>query len=85
MRQREQMEHDIRRLAGRAIGDFGLIQNHDRILVALSGGKDSWTLLHILEDLRRRAPIGFSLIAVTVHPGFPGFTDRPHGRVSSCP
>jgi tRNA 2-thiocytidine biosynthesis protein TtcA len=74
MQERDLYEHNIRRLAGRAIGDFGLIQNHDRILVALSGGKDSWTLLHILEDLRRRAPIGFSLIAVTVHPGFPGFT-----------
>ena len=73
MHQREQMEHRIRRLAGRAIGDFGLIRDHDRILVALSGGKDSWTLLHVLESLRRRAPIGFSLIAVTVHPGFPGF------------
>jgi tRNA 2-thiocytidine biosynthesis protein TtcA len=73
MRQREQIEHRIRRLCGRAIGDFGLIQNNDRILVALSGGKDSWTLLHVLENLRRRAPVGFSLIAVTVHPGFPGF------------
>jgi tRNA 2-thiocytidine biosynthesis protein TtcA len=50
-----------------------LIEDHDRILVALSGGKDSWTLLHVLDDLRRRAPITFSLIAVTVHPGFPGF------------
>jgi tRNA 2-thiocytidine biosynthesis protein TtcA len=73
MRQREQMERLIRRLCGRAIGDFGLIQNHDRILVALSGGKDSWTLLHVLENLRRRAPVGFSLIAVIVHPGFPDF------------
>lgn len=80
------LEHRIRRLAGRAIGDFGLIQNNDRILVALSGGKDSWTLLHILENLRRRAPVSFSLVAVTVHPGFPGFrTDgieaylREHG------
>jgi tRNA 2-thiocytidine biosynthesis protein TtcA len=73
MEESEQREHDIRRLAGRAIGDFGLIANHDRILVALSGGKDSWTLLHILQSLQKRAPVAFSLIAVTVHPGFPGF------------
>jgi len=66
-------ERRIRRHAGRAIGDFGLIRNGDRILVALSGGKDSWTLLHVLEDLRKRAPVQFSLVAVTVHPGFPGF------------
>src|SRR5512135_2950668 len=70
---RKQREHDIRRLAGRAIGDFGLIKNRDRILVALSGGKDSWTLLHILQSLQKRAPVAFSLIAVTVNPGFPGF------------
>jgi len=69
----DQTEHHIRRLTGRAIGDFGLIQDHDRILVALSGGKDSWTLLHMLDNLRQRAPISFSLIAITVHPGFPGF------------
>jgi tRNA 2-thiocytidine biosynthesis protein TtcA len=67
------LERRIRRLAGKAIGDFGLIQSKDRILVALSGGKDSWTLLHILEGLRQRAPVNFSLIAVTIHPGFPGF------------
>jgi tRNA 2-thiocytidine biosynthesis protein TtcA len=66
-------ERRIRRLTGRAIGDFGLIENRDRILVALSGGKDSWTLLHVLDSLRQRAPVHFSLIAVTVHPGFPGF------------
>jgi tRNA 2-thiocytidine biosynthesis protein TtcA len=66
-------EHRIRRLTGRAIGDFGLIGNHDRVLVALSGGKDSWTLLHMLDFLRQRAPVSFSLVAVTVHPGFPGF------------
>ncbi len=70
-------ERRIRRLVGRAIGDYGLIENHDRILVALSGGKDSWTLLHVLDDLRRRAPVAFSLVAVTVHPGFPGFDTGP--------
>ena len=77
MRTVDQLEHRIRRLAGRAIGDFGLIEAGDRILVALSGGKDSWTLLHILDLLRKRAPVDFSLIAVTVHPGFPGFSTGP--------
>ncbi len=81
-----QKERHIRRLVGRAIGHFGLIENHDRILVAVSGGKDSWTLLQVLNALRKRAPVSFSLVAVTVHPGFPGFrTDgieaylREHG------
>jgi tRNA 2-thiocytidine biosynthesis protein TtcA len=69
----DRLEHRIRRLVGKAIGDFGLIEEGDRILVALSGGKDSWTLLHVLERLRRRAPVRFSLVTVTVHPGFPGF------------
>lgn len=67
------LERRLRRLIGRAIGDFGLIRNRDRVLVALSGGKDSWTLLHILERLRQHAPVDFSLMVVTVHPGFPGF------------
>jgi tRNA 2-thiocytidine biosynthesis protein TtcA len=74
MRNEEAQEHRIRRLTGQAIGDFGLIEEGDRILVALSGGKDSWTLLTVLESLRKRAPVDFSLVAVTVHPGFPGFS-----------
>ncbi len=77
MHETSNLERRIRRLAGRAISDFGLVENRDRILVALSGGKDSWTLLHILERLRQRAPVHFSLIPVTVHPGFPGFDTGP--------
>lgn len=73
MRNVEQLEIRIRRQTGRAIGDFNMIQNHDRIMIGLSGGKDSWTLLYVLDNLRRRAPVDFSLHAVIVHPGFPGF------------
>jgi tRNA 2-thiocytidine biosynthesis protein TtcA len=68
------------RLVGKAIGDFGLINQGDRILVALSGGKDSWTLLHALMSLRRKAPVEFELAAATVDPGTPGFDLGPLKR-----
>jgi tRNA 2-thiocytidine biosynthesis protein TtcA len=62
----------VTRLVGKAIGDFGLIDDGDRILVALSGGKDSWTLLYTLKALRQRAPISYEMAAVTIHPGHDG-------------
>jgi len=65
--------HDIRRKTGRAIGDFDLIEDGDRILIGISGGKDSYTLLHILDALRRKAPVQYELVAVNVDSGFPGF------------
>ncbi len=51
------LERNLLRKAGRAIGDYSLIEAGDRVMVALSGGKDSWALLHVLEKLRRKAPV----------------------------
>jgi tRNA 2-thiocytidine biosynthesis protein TtcA len=67
------IERTITRKTGQAIGDFSLIQDGDKIMVALSGGKDSWTLLHVLKKLRKKAPVDFDLLVVTVDPGFEGY------------
>ncbi len=66
----------ITRLVGKAIGDFNLIEDQDRILVALSGGKDSWSLLYALRALQRKAPVNYEVAAATVHPGPEGFDTR---------
>jgi tRNA 2-thiocytidine biosynthesis protein TtcA len=63
----------LRHSIGRAIADFGLIREGDRVAVAVSGGKDSCTLLLLLEELRRRAPVSFEIIAVTIDSGYPGY------------
>lgn len=63
------LERKIVRRVGQAIGDFGLIQEGDHLLVAVSGGKDSLSMLDILHLMRRRSPISFRITAVTVHQG----------------
>ncbi len=69
----ERLEKRIIRATAQAILDFGLVVEGDRILVGCSGGKDSYTLLHVLMRLRERAPIDFDLVAVNLDQGQPGF------------
>jgi tRNA 2-thiocytidine biosynthesis protein TtcA len=67
------LEKKLLHEAGRAIADFNLVEPGDRILVGVSGGKDSFTLLHLLQQLQRSAPVEFSLVACNLDQGHPGF------------
>jgi len=73
MSYRSTLEARIARKVTRAITEHRLIEDGDRVMVGLSGGKDSWALMQILDVLRQRAPITFSLVAVTVDSGYEDF------------
>jgi tRNA 2-thiocytidine biosynthesis protein TtcA len=81
-RPRSDLEHLLMRRVGQAIGDFELIVPGDRILVAVSGGKDSFSLLRILELHRRRSPFAFELHALHLEGGWePASAERVEARV----
>jgi tRNA 2-thiocytidine biosynthesis protein TtcA len=67
------LEKKLARATARAITDFSMVEEGDRLMVAVSGGKDSYTMLYLLRSLQRKAPVRFDLRVVNVDQGHPGY------------
>lgn len=73
---KSELNNKLAHYIGKAIADFNMIQHGDRVMVCLSGGKDSFTLLKIIRQLQRRAKIDFEIFAFTLDQAQPGWDDR---------
>ncbi|MBK9293014.1 MAG: tRNA 2-thiocytidine(32) synthetase TtcA [Oligoflexia bacterium] len=73
MRDDLKLEKKLFRSVGQAISDFNMIEEGDKIMVAVSGGKDSWAMLHVLNELQKKAPIDFEIVAVNLDQGYQGY------------